>query len=63
MNKETFKYILILFAIFAAIQVTNEIDFTNYWVINRLIQFVICIIIFLIMTYIFPEKRRNKSKP
>ncbi|UQZ48033.1 hypothetical protein C2H92_16255 [Bacillus halotolerans] len=59
MNKESFKFILILFAVFAVIQVTNEINFTNYWFLDRLIQFIICIIVFLVMTYIFPVKKNK----
>ncbi|KUP36705.1 hypothetical protein AU387_06970 [Bacillus halotolerans] len=62
MNKESFKFILILFAVFAVIQVTNEINFTNYWFIDRLIQFAICIIVFLVMTYIFPVKKTSELR-
>ncbi|MDR4229473.1 hypothetical protein FO507_19290 [Bacillus mojavensis] len=59
MNRETLKFILILFTVYATIQVTNEIDFTNYWFLNRLIQFLICIVVFLVITLMVPEKKKK----
>ncbi|PAY15165.1 hypothetical protein CJU60_00230 [Bacillus sp. 7705b] len=59
MHRETLKFILTLFAVYATIQVTNEIGPANYWFLKRLIQFLICIVVFLVITFIFPPKKNK----
>ncbi|TYS07755.1 hypothetical protein FZC70_19300 [Bacillus subtilis] len=63
MNKETLKNILMIFSIYASLRETDGMRIADSWILSEIVRFLICMAVFLIMTFlldaVFPNKKES----
>lgn len=63
MNKETLKYILTIFSIYATLHETDGIRIAHSWILSEIVRFLFCMAVFFAVTFlldaVFPNKKES----
>lgn len=63
MNKETLKNILMIFSICTTLRETDGMRIAHSWILSEIVRFLICMAVFLIVTFlldaVFPNKKES----
>lgn len=63
MNKETLKYLLMIFSICATLHETDGMRIADSWILSEIVRFLICMAVFFCVAFlleaVFPNKKES----
>ncbi|MCY8197868.1 hypothetical protein MOC57_20370, partial [Bacillus spizizenii] len=62
MNKETLKNIFMIFSICATLRETDGMRIADSWILSEIARFLICMVVFLILTFLLDDVFPNKKE-